>query len=149
MRIGGQVVRIEDIPEDWKREPVEVVVDRLEPSEKGNRRFLEGVRSARSISGGQTHCLDEQGGLWRFNRDLTCVSCGEICRYGECEDLQSGDSLASNLRYGDFTWASLKSKTVKEILTVWEKREIGRGVDAYIRPIGSIGFRKSTNRSAG
>jgi excinuclease ABC subunit A len=120
VRIGGRVVRIEDIPEDWKGEPVEVVVDRLVPSEKGNRRFLEGVRSARSISGGQTHCLDEQGGLWRFNRDLTCVSCGEICKYGE------GDSLASNLRYGDFTWSSLKSKTVREILSVLgEERDRG------------------------
>ena len=62
VRIGGRVVRIEDVPEDCKREQVEVVVDRLEPSEEGNRRFLEGVRSARSISGGQTHCLDEQVG---------------------------------------------------------------------------------------
>ena len=135
VRIGGQVVRIEDIPEDWKREPVEVVVDRLEPSEKGNRRFLEGVRSARSISGGQTHCLDEQGGLWRFNRDLTCVSCGEICKYGE------GDSLASNLRYGDFTWSSLKSKTVKEILTVLgEERDRGEGWTRILDQLVQLGL---------
>ena len=141
VRIGGQVVRIEDIPEDWKREPVEVVVDRLDPSEKGNRRFLEGVRSARSISGGQTHCLDEQGGLWRFNRDITCVSCGEICKYGECEDLQSWDSLASNLRYGDFTWSSLKSKTVKEILTVLgEERDRGEGWTRILDQLVQLGL---------
>ena len=118
VRIGGRVVRIEDVPEDWKREPVEVVVDRLEPSEEGNRRFLEGVRSARSISGGQTHCLDEQGGLWRFNRDLTCVSCGVICGDGEHEDLLGEGAFASHLRYGDFTWASLKSEPVKGVLSI-------------------------------
>ena len=141
VRIGGRVIRIEDIPKDWKREPVEVVVDRLEPSEVGNRRFLEGVRSARSISGGQTHCLDEQGELWRFNRDLTCVSCGKICRYGECEDLQSGDSLASNLRFGHITWASLKSKTVKEILTVLgEERDRREGWTRILDQLVQLGL---------
>ena len=123
VRIGGKVVRIEDGVKDYKDKEAEVVVDRLEPSKDGSRRFLEGVRSARSISGGQTHFVNDQGEVWRLNRDLTCVDCGFIIGNRAGEDLLADELTANNLKYGDITWSSLRSATVGEWLSTLERAE--------------------------
>ena len=123
VRIGGKVVRIEDGVKDYQDEEAEVVVDRLDPSKNGSRRFLEGVRSARSISGGQTHFVNDQGEVWRLNRDLTCVDCGFIIGNRAGEDLLADELTANNLKYGDITWSSLRKATVGEWLSTLERAE--------------------------
>ncbi len=124
VRIGGKVFRIEDGVGEWRGKSAEVVVDRLEPCKEGSRRFLEGVRSARAISGGQTHFVDEKDEVWRLNRDLTCIKCGFIVGNQGSEDLLADEVIAKHLRCGDITWSSLKSATVGEGLSA-----IKRAVD--------------------
>ena len=98
--IAGEVVRLDgEVPESAADEDsVYVVVDRLQPKEGSNVRFLEAVRLSRFISLGLTKVLvlEKQVEL-NFNQQPTCVDCGR--RYEEMglDDLVAGDARAQQI----------------------------------------------------
>ena len=83
VQISGEVMRLDDTPDDlgeWAEACV--VVDRLQARAEGSVRFLDAVRTARSIAKGSTLVQDVAGGeLLKFNQQPTCEDCGR--RYEE------------------------------------------------------------------
>ncbi|MBN64245.1 MAG: hypothetical protein CME20_23030 [Gemmatimonadetes bacterium] len=106
VQVGGEVMRLDDAPENpGESAEVRVVVDRLQAQAEGSVRFLEAVRTARSIALGLTLVQDVgKGKLLTFNQQPTCDDCGR--RYeefspqdlanhsaGDCRVLLHGHSL--------------------------------------------------------
>ncbi len=122
VRVAGKICRLESAAVDWVGQPVEVVVDRLVPGQQDSRRFLEAVRTARSISRGRTLIVDESERLWPFHQAVTCFSCQHILGEFTPERLMTPGPFDGVLLWKETSWAQLKGETVGFLREMLEDR---------------------------
>ena len=109
--IDGQIQRLEGGGPAWPggASEVHVVVDRLVPDPNGSVRFLEAVRTSRSISSGRTVVwVDGTSERMHLNQPPTCDQCGR-----QYEPLAAADFGA------DQPWAgavTLHGRTLAELM---------------------------------
>ena len=109
--IDGQIQRLEGAGPAWPggASEVHVVVDRLVPDPNGSVRFLEAVRTSRSISSGRTVVwVDGTSERMHLNQPPTCDQCGR-----QYEPLAAADFGA------DQPWAgavTLHGRTLAELM---------------------------------
>ena len=148
VRMGGEVKRIEEF-KGRLAERIDVVVDRLVAEDKEKTRFVEAVRTARSMAVGKSLLVGlESGREVSVNQHLTCVGCGAAHRDLSREDflalVEGEDERSALIALAAKSAAELGQMPLEELSNFLGALEIGKefigGIETKLSEVEELGL---------
>lgn len=94
LRLGGEVLRFDALPQDLQAEELHVVVDRLSATARTPARLGEALRTARGIGAGRVQLVDDEGRATWCDLHRACLDCGHALAEPDWQAILRGAEAA-------------------------------------------------------